>query len=82
MANLWSLFYGFQEATCALVGNCIGNMDAPLAKRYFSGSVLLSYIFVAIIIIMLKVFEEPLFSIFKTDGIEDRITRDWDFALV
>ena len=27
---------GIQEATCALIGNCIGANNVPLAQRFFS----------------------------------------------
>ena len=27
---------GIQEATCGIIGNCIGAHNVPLAKRFFS----------------------------------------------
>ena len=34
-ATLFMIPLGIQEATCAIIGNCIGANNVPLAKRFF-----------------------------------------------
>ena len=36
IALLFMIPLGIQEATCAIIGNCIGANNVPLAKRFFS----------------------------------------------
>ena len=34
--SLMMITLGVQEATCGIIGNCIGAHNVPLAKRFFS----------------------------------------------
>ena len=34
-ASLFMIPLGIQEATCGIIGNCIGANNVPLAKRFF-----------------------------------------------
>ena len=60
---------GLQEATCALIGNCIGANNIPLAKRFFS---MITKVTLAIIMafgLLLYFFRDQLAELF-TDGDE------------
>ena len=54
IALLFMIPLGIQEATCAIIGNCIGANNVPLAKRFFS--MINKIITVAVLIISVVTF--------------------------
>jgi len=58
LCTCYTAFYGFQETSCALIGNCIGDRDAALAKRYFKAGFLIACCTGISVITSLKLFKE------------------------
>ena len=75
-------FYGFQEASCALIGNSIGDKDAVMAKRYFKMSIMIMMSIGIMICTILKVFRDFIFSLFETDGLSSRLNENWNLIIL
>ena len=64
-----SFSFGVQEATCAIIGNCIGSNNVPLAKRFFSLITKVTVSLVIIIALSILLLRQAILD-FYTDDIE------------
>ena len=63
--------FGIQEATCAVIGNCIGANNVSLAKRFFKLALLVNLI-VSLALSLITLFLREQISKIFTDDIEVR----------
>ena len=69
MVLMASFSFGVQEATCAIIGNCIGSNNVPLAKRFFSLITKVTVSLVIIIALSILLLRQAILD-FYTDDIE------------
>ena len=75
-ATLFMVPLGLQEATCAIIGNCIGSNNVPLAKRYFKMINYLTLAVIATICLATGMGNELIASAFTDDEEVYRITSN------
>ena len=58
---------GIQEATCGIIGNCIGANNVPLAKRFFG--IITKFTMSTILVMSLIIFfaRESIIAFYTTD---------------
>ena len=63
----WMPILGISDAVCALIGNCIGSNNVPLAKRFFSMISNISVITIIVMSVLTFVFRDNIAAIFAED---------------
>lgn len=58
---------GMQEATCSLIGNCIGAGNVPLAKRFFALIMKVNIVVTFLTSLTILFTREQIASLFSTD---------------
>lgn len=59
---------GIQEATCGIIGNCIGANNVPLAKRFFYLGLKVNFIVTFTLSLLTFVFRESIADFFTADA--------------
>ena len=75
-ATLFMVPLGIQEATCGIIGNCIGANNVPLAKRFFNMINVFTFICIAIMCITVGLARHQIAAIFTEDEEVRRVTTN------
>ena len=66
-STLFQIPVGIQEATCGIIGNCIGANNVPLAKRFFKLITTFSVVIIILMSIIVICTHTQIIEIFTDD---------------